>query len=77
MNEHSVIDFDRITIEAGKRSGQACVRGMRISVADVLDYLAAGMSHAQILDDFPELVEEDIQACLAFAARSQRRILLA
>ncbi|WP_088345170.1 DUF433 domain-containing protein [Rhodomicrobium vannielii] len=71
------MDFDRITIETGKRGGQPCIRGMRITVADVLDYLAAGMSHQEILADFPELVEEDIQAALAFAARSQRRALLA
>ncbi len=63
----------RITIEPGKRSGQPCIRGMRITVSDVLGYLAAGMSHAEILADFPSLTEEDILACLAFAAdRAQK-----
>ncbi len=61
--------LDRITIEPGKRSGKACIRGMRITVADVLSYLAAGMSHDEIIRDFPELTEEDIRAALAFAAR--------
>lgn len=56
-----------ITIEAGKRSGKACVRGMRITVQDVLGYLASGMSHKQIVEDFPELTENDILACLAYA----------
>ena len=57
-----------ITVEAGKRSGQPCVRGMRIAVRDVLDYLAGGMSTEDVLADFPELTAEDIRACLAFAA---------
>ena len=69
--------LDRITIEPGKRSGQACIRGMRITVSDVLDYLATGMSHEEILDEFPELSEEDIQACLAYAAQTQRRVQFA
>ena len=68
---------DIITIEPGKRAGRACIRGMRIAVADVLDWLAAGMSHEQILSDFPELTEEDIRACLAFAADRERRIVAA
>ncbi|MEG4234203.1 DUF433 domain-containing protein [Microcoleus sp. Pol11C3] len=55
-----------ITIEAGKGSGKPCIKRMRISVYDVLGWLAAGMSHPQILDDFPELREEDIRACLEF-----------
>ena len=63
----------RITIEAGKRSGRPCIRGMRITVSDVLGYLAAGMSHAEILADFPSLTEEDILACLAFAADRERK----
>ncbi len=63
-----------ITIEPGKRSGKPCIRGMRIAVADVLDYLASGMSVAEILADFPELTEEDIRACLAFAADRERRL---
>jgi uncharacterized protein (DUF433 family) len=57
-----------ITIEAGKRGGKPCIRGMRITVYDVLEYLASGMSEQQILDDFPDLTSEDIRACLAFAA---------
>lgn len=64
-----------ITIEPGKRSGKPCIRGMRITVSDVLGYLAAGMSVVEILDDFPELTEEDIRACLAFAADRERRLL--
>ena len=61
-----------ITIEPGKRTGQPCIRGMRISVADVLGYMASGMTHAEILSDFPELTEEDLRACLAFAADRER-----
>jgi uncharacterized protein (DUF433 family) len=57
-----------ITIEPGKRSGKPCIRGIRMTVYDVLEYLAAGMTHAEILDDFPDLTEEDIQACLAYVA---------
>ena len=57
-----------ITIQPGKRGGRPCVRGMRIAVADVLGWLAAGMSHEEILRDYPELTEEDIRACLAYAA---------
>lgn len=57
-----------ITIEAGKRGGRPCIRKMRIAVADVLGWLAAGMSYQEILADYPELTEEDIRACLAFAA---------
>ena len=56
-----------ITLEPGKRGGRPCVRGMRITVADVLGWLAAGMSHAEILADYPELSEDDIRACLAYA----------
>ena len=70
-----MIDYrQHITIEAGKRGGQASVRGMRITVADVLGWLAEGMSHQEILEDFPELTEEDIRACLAFAADRERRL---
>ena len=57
-----------ITIEPDKRSGQPCIRGLRMTVQDVLEYLASGMSHAEILADFPDLTEEDVRACLAFAA---------
>ena len=63
-----------ITIEPGKRSGKPCIRGLRITVTDVLEYLAAGMSVDQILDDFPDLTAEDIRACLAFAADRERRL---
>ena len=63
-----------ITIEPDKRSGQPCIRGLRMTVQDVLEYLASGMSHAEILADFPDLTEEDIRACLAFAADRERRL---
>ena len=66
-----------ITIEPGKRGGKPCVRGMRITVSDVLEYLAAGMSETQIMKDFPELTREDIHACLAFAADRERRLMVA
>ena len=65
----------RITIEAGKRGGKPCIRQMRITVYDVLEYLASGMSHREILDDFPYLVEEDIRACLSFAADRERKLV--
>jgi uncharacterized protein (DUF433 family) len=68
---------DLITIEPGKRGGRPCVRRMRIAVADVLGWLATGMSHAEILGDYPELTEDDIRACLAFAADRERRVLTA
>jgi len=55
-----------ITIKAGKRGGRPCIRNMRIAVSDVLGWLAAGMSHEQILSDFPELTEDDIRACRAY-----------
>jgi len=64
-----------ITLEPGKRGGRPCIRGMRITVADVLGWLAAGLSHEQILSDYPELTEEDIRACLAYAADRERRVL--
>jgi uncharacterized protein (DUF433 family) len=66
-----------ISIEPGKRGGRACIRHMRIAVADVLGWLAAGQTHAQILADFPELTDEDIRACLAFAADRERRVIIA
>jgi uncharacterized protein (DUF433 family) len=65
---------ERITIEPGKRSGKPCIRGLRITVFDVLDYLASGMTEAQILQDFPELTVDDIRACLAFAADRERKL---
>lgn len=64
-----------IVIDPARRSGKPCVRDTRITVYDVLDYLASGMSHADILADFPELNETDIRACLAFAADRERRLL--
>jgi uncharacterized protein (DUF433 family) len=67
----------RITIEPGKRGGRPCIRGMRITVYDVLSYLAAGMSVPEILDDFPYLTQEDIQACFAYAAERERNMLVA
>jgi uncharacterized protein (DUF433 family) len=66
-----------ISIEPGKRGGRACIRHMRIAVADVLGWLAAGQTHQQILDDFPELTEDDIRACLAYAADRERRLITA
>jgi uncharacterized protein (DUF433 family) len=61
----------------GQAGGRPCIRGMRITVYDVLSYLAAGMTVAEVLDDFPYLEEEDIQACLAFAAERERSMLVA
>jgi uncharacterized protein (DUF433 family) len=63
-----------ITIEPGKRSGKPCIRGLRFTVSDVLEYLAGGMSSDDILADFPELTIEDIRACLAFAADRERKL---
>ena len=61
------MDYSKIiTIDPGKRRGKPCIRDLRITVSDVLDYLASGMTHEQILSDFPYLTEEDIRACLAF-----------
>ncbi len=67
-------DSQIITMETGKRSGKPCIRDSRMTVADVLEYLAAGMSHTEILADFPYLTEEDILACLAFAADRERKL---
>ncbi len=64
-----------ITIEPGKRGGKPCIRGLRITVYDVLDYLASGMSEKEILADFPDLTAADIRACLAFAADRERRLV--
>lgn len=66
-----------ITIEPGKRSGKPCIRGMRITVSDVLEYLASGMTEAEILRDFPELTPDDIHACLAFAADREKKLAVA
>jgi len=63
-----------ITIDAGKRGGKPCVRGMRISVYDVLSWLADGMTEADIIEDYPELNHDDITACLSFAANREHNI---
>jgi len=65
-----------ITIEAGKRGGQPCIRGMRITVYDVLSYLAAGMTEDELLTDFPYLTRDDIRACLTYAAEREHRMLV-
>jgi uncharacterized protein (DUF433 family) len=65
---------DRITIEPDKRGGKPCIRGLRITVYDILDYLASGMSEDEILQDFPYLEREDIRASLAFAADIPRKL---
>jgi uncharacterized protein (DUF433 family) len=71
------MDYQKIiTIEPGKRSGKPCIRGMRITVYDILEYLAGGMSEAEILADFSELTAEDIKACLAFAADREKKLFL-
>lgn len=68
---------DYITIDPNKRGGKPCVRGLRITVYEVLEYLASDMSEAQILDDFPDLTHEDLKACIAFAADRERRLFTA
>ncbi|MDH5717667.1 MAG: DUF433 domain-containing protein [Spirochaetia bacterium] len=65
---------DIITIEPGKMGGKPCIRGLRITVSNILDYMASGMSIEEILDDFPDLNENDIRACLSFAADRERKI---
>lgn len=67
--------LDRISLDPAVRFGKPCVRGTRITVGDVLGYLASGMTEAQVLADFPDLAHEDILACLAFAAERERRIM--
>lgn len=69
MDYHKII-----TLEPGKRGGKPCIRGLRITVYDVLEYLASGMTEQEILSDFPELTSEDIKACLAFAADRERKL---
>ena len=64
-----------ITVEPGKRGGKPTIRGLRITVQDVLEFLAGGMSEDEILADFPDLTREDIRACLAFAADCERRLM--
>ena len=66
---------DWITIEPGKRGGKPCIRGMRITVYDVLEHLASGMSEQEILQDFPDLTRDDIHACLHFAADRERKLV--
>jgi len=66
-----------ITIEAGKRSGKSCIRGRRITVQDILEYLAGGLTEDEILHDFSELTQDDIKACLAFAADRERKLFVA
>ncbi len=69
------MDYSQIiTMQPGKRSGKPCIRGLRITVADVLGYLASGMTNEEILSDFPYLTEEDIRATLAFAADRERKL---
>ena len=64
-----------ITVEPDKRGGKPCIRGLRITVYDILEYLASGMTEAEILADFPDLTHADIRACLAFAADRERRMV--
>jgi uncharacterized protein (DUF433 family) len=65
---------DIITIEPGKRSGKPCIRGLRITVSDVLEYLASGMTEDEIISDSPELTKDDIHACLSFAADREKKL---
>jgi uncharacterized protein (DUF433 family) len=77
LHEIKVMNYgDIITIEPGKRGGKPCIRGMRITVYDVLEYLASGMSHQQILQDFPYLTEDDIRACLSYAADREKMLMV-
>ena len=70
------LDYTKIiTVEPAKRGGKPCIRGLRITVYDILEYLASGMSDDEILADFPDLTKEDIRACLAFAAERERRLV--
>lgn len=71
------MDYHRlITIDPERRSGKPCVRDTRMTVGDVLGYLTAGLSHQEIVEEFPNITEEDIRACLAFAADRERRIVV-
>jgi len=69
--------MDRIVLDPEVRSGKPIIRGTRISISDILEYLAGGMSHEELLADFPDLAEEDIRAALAFAAERERRLFSA
>ena len=78
LNYSEAVDYSKIiTIQPGKRGGKPCIRGMRITVQDVFEYLAGGMTEDQILEDFPELTREDINACFAFAADRERKLFVA
>jgi len=68
--------LDRITSDSAVRFGKPCVRGTRITVGDVLDYLAGGMSEPELLVSFPQLTHEDVRACFAFAAERERRVMV-
>ncbi|MBM3834677.1 MAG: DUF433 domain-containing protein [Verrucomicrobia bacterium] len=73
-----MVDYRKIiTIEPGKRGGKPCIRGIRITVGDVLGWLASGMTHQEIIDDFPDLTNEDILASLAYAADRERHSIIA
>ena len=73
-----MIDYKEIiTIDPGKRFGKPCIRNMRITVYDVLGWLASGMTRNEIIEDFPELTQDDISACLAYAADKERKIRIA
>ena len=72
-----MVDYHKIiTIEPDKRSGKPCIRGLRMTVTDVLEYLASGMTYQEILDEFPNITNEDIMACLAFAADRERKLAI-
>jgi uncharacterized protein (DUF433 family) len=76
MRNIEMIDYKQyITVEPGKRSGKPCIRGLRITVYDVLNMLADGMTYDEILDDYPKLTKEDLLACLAFAAERENNIV--
>lgn len=78
MSIISIVNYkDYITIEPNKRDGKPCVRGLRITVYEVLEYLASEMTEAEILDDFPDLTREDLKACIAYAADRERRFMTA
>jgi uncharacterized protein (DUF433 family) len=71
------MDYQKyITIDPKKRGGKPCVRGLRITVYEVLEYLASDMTEEEILDDFPDLTREDLKACIAFAADRERRLMV-
>lgn len=74
LKSSCMVDYRKIiTIEPGKRGGKPCIRGIRITVGDVLGWLASGMTNQEIIDDYPDLTEEDILACLAYAAEKERQ----